>query len=389
MDLAARRLGRLVYADARQTVLDLGRRSAKLLQLEESAKRAAKCMKIGAAKNTPVLKATEVTQNNRFSETKPIIFVSACVNREAAGGWKYNGGIKELNLLVKLLRRHNYEAYMVTFDGTYEPWLIEHQPHISLEKFRSEVQLARNSRCVTSWALSSAFIEACDRLYFWDMELAYTDQAHFPVLAKLYKTRIEGIAAISRTIQSWHMANFERPCVVIPNILDDALWHPNGDEKSAFLVGYMDEGFHTEEYVALFREKARVHQVPLRFFQIKGSEAEVLSGMRACRVFLSLNLGKDPLWGEGCPRTIIEALSTGCVVIAFDTVGNLEMIHNNFNGVLVPRYRPDHMSEALIGLYANQGEIERLSSNALSLIHACHTLDARWPVVKEFLKLPS
>jgi glycosyltransferase involved in cell wall biosynthesis len=131
-----------------------------------------------------------------------------------------------------------------------------------------------------------------------------------------------------------------------------------------------------------------VHQVPLEFLRIKGSEAEVLSGMLSCRVFLSLNLGKDPLWGEGCPRTIIEALSTGCVVIAFDTVGNLEMIHSHFNGILVPRYRPDKMGEALIGVYLNQGEIERLSTNALSLIRACHTLDARWPAVKEFLELP-
>jgi hypothetical protein len=39
--------------------------------------------------------------------------------------------IKELNYLVKLLRNHDYEAYIVTYDGGYEPWLIEHQPHIS------------------------------------------------------------------------------------------------------------------------------------------------------------------------------------------------------------------------------------------------------------------
>jgi len=42
---------------------------------------------------------------------------------------------------------------------------------------------------------------------------------------------------------------------------------------------------------------------------------------------------------------------------------------------------------ALVSLYKKPGEIERIRKNALSLLNACHTFDARWPAVKEFLEL--
>ena len=117
---------------------------------------------------------------------KPIIFASACASEVYHGGWKYNGGVKLLNNLVKLVRLHGYEAYMVTYDGTYEPWLIDHQPHLSIEAFRQKMRGAEDVRCLTSWAEGSAFISECRRLYFWDMELAWTEHSHFPALARLY-----------------------------------------------------------------------------------------------------------------------------------------------------------------------------------------------------------
>jgi glycosyltransferase involved in cell wall biosynthesis len=111
--------------------------------------------------------------------------------------------------------------------------------------------------------------------------------------------------------------------------------------------------------------------------------------MQSCDVFLAMNVGKDPLWGEGCPRTTIEALSTGCVVLAFDIIGNREIIQNNFNGILIPRYRPDLMADSLIDLYKATGEINRLRRNAQSIINHCHTLESRWPAVRDFLDLPN
>jgi glycosyltransferase involved in cell wall biosynthesis len=100
-----------------------------------------------------------------------------------------------------------------------------------------------------------------------------------------------------------------------------------------------------------------------------------------------MNIGKDLLWGEGCPRTVIEALAAQCVVIAFDIIGNREIIQDNFNSILVPRYRRDLMAEALINLYTIPGELDRFRYNTLALMQTCHTFESRWPAVKEFLHL--
>ncbi|MFM6619599.1 MAG: hypothetical protein ACKPI9_06460, partial [Dolichospermum sp.] len=73
--------------------------------------------------------------SSQISQEKPIIFASYCGSADFRGNLKFCGGTKELNYLVKLLRERGYEAYFVTYDGTYEPWLLDHQAHISLDKF--------------------------------------------------------------------------------------------------------------------------------------------------------------------------------------------------------------------------------------------------------------
>lgn len=324
---------------------------------------------------------------SKASEEKPIIFASYCVGAEFGGNLKFCGGTKELNYLVKLLRERGYESYMVTYDGTYEPWLLDHQPHISLDKFQEIVKQNTNIRCVTSWATATAFIRSSPSLYFWDMELAHTEHDHFAVLAELYRNKIKSTAAISRTIQAWHMAHFQRSCTIIPNLLDTSLWVSTPLNRKKHRIGYMNEGLHTHDYINTIRNFIQEKGLELEFHRISGVESEVLSEMLTCEVFLSMNIGKDPLWGEGCPRTVIESLSSGCVVIAFDIIGNRETIQDNFNSILVSRYRPDLMAEALVRLYTCTGEIERLRNNAQNLIESCHTFEARWTAVKEFLYL--
>ena len=346
-------------------------------------------IKLGAVKPPP--KITELTTasvpQTAPSDDKPIIFVSYCASADFQGNLKFCGGTKELNYLAKLLRDRGYEAYMVTYDGTYEPWLLDHQPHISLAKFREIVKQNNNIRCVTSWATATAFIQASPSLYFWDMELAHTEHDHFPVLAKLYRHKIKSTAAISRTIQAWHMAHFQRSCTIIPNLLDTSLWVSTPLNRKKHRIGYMNEGPHTQGYINTVRDVTQEKGLELEFHQISGVESEVLSEMLTCEVFLSMNIGKDPLWGEGCPRTVIESLASGCVVIAFDIIGNRETIQDNFNSILVSRYRSDLMAEALVRLYTCTGEIERLRNNSQNLIESCHTFESRWSAVKDFLML--
>lgn len=344
--------------------------------LQKSSPLTIKKLKNRDAKDDPVM------QND-----KPVIFVSACVDHHEKGDWKFNGGIKELNYLVKILRLHGYESYIVTYDGTYEPWLIEHQPHISISEFRDKRNKRNNVRCVTSWAVARSFIEECKNIYFWDMELSYTDHRHLHRLAKLYRTKIKNTAAISRTIQAWHMATFEHPCIVIPNLLDTSSWYPIDHNRIIGRVGYMHEGPHTSDYIQAIAEQLTLFGIHPEFHLLRGDEADILSGMRSCDIFLSMNIGKDPLWGEGCPRTILEALSVGCIVIAFDIIGNRETLIDGFNGIIVERARPDLMAQALMKLYQNPQHILDLRKRSLSLVEACHTFGSRWTAIKRFLDL--
>jgi glycosyltransferase involved in cell wall biosynthesis len=219
------------------------------------------------------------------------------------------------------------------------------------------------------------------------MELAITDHLHFPLLASLYRSKLKKAAGISRTIQAWHMAHFERPCCLVPNFVDDSLWMPHESLRLPSRVGYMDEGPHTCEYIATIMKAVANHGLTLDFHLIKGTEEKVLSSMQSCQVFLTMNIGKDPLWGEGGPLPPLEGLSIGCVPIAFDIIGPREFIQNGFNGIIVPRYQPDMMADALVNLFKIKGQIEQMRENALSLFRVCHTFDARLPAVKEFLDL--
>jgi hypothetical protein len=385
---------RLIIEDLYQSLFSIAIKVFQILGLQSSMKSLADRFRIIQSNQTATVELKTKTNNgNKFLDpqsdnlAKPVIFISACEDSKHSGGYKFNGGINEYNCLVKILRQHGYEAYIVTYDGNYEHWLIEHQPHISIEDFRHKIESLSDIRCVTSWAFAKAFIHECEKLYFWDMELYYTDNQHFSTVANLYRTKIVKTASISRTIQAWHMENFRKPCIIIPNLLDESYWKLDETKRIFNRVGYMNEGPHTEQHITLFKDTAKSVGLELEFIQIKGETKEIISDMQSCNLFLSMNQGKDLLWGEGCPRTIIEAMSAGAVILAYDIIGNRETIQHSFNGIIVPRYRPDIMAKTLIDIYQKPAEIERLRDNSLNLIRSCHTSEARWPSIKEFLDI--
>lgn len=328
-----------------------------------------------------------LSKTDKTVTQKPIIFASACVDAKNPGGWKYNGGIKELNNLVRILRDRGYEAYMVTYDGKFSPWLIEHQPHISITEFKKKISQGKNYRCVTSWALAKTFIDLSPNIYFWDMELLYTEHDHFPILTKLYRKKIKNTAGISRTIQAWHMANFKRKCVVLPNVIDEKVWHPGNEKRNNYTIGYMNEGSHVPEYIKTIQSKTKEAGLNLNFQLIKGSEKEVLQFMRRCEIYLSFNLGKEKLWGEGCPRTIIEALSAGCISISFDIIGNREIITDNLNGIIVKNDGSQRMADALIELYKKPEKMSELHSQARLFLKNTASSESRFKAIKDFLEL--
>jgi hypothetical protein len=149
----------------------------------------------------------------------------------------------------------------------------------------------------------------------------------------------------------------------------------------------MLESQYTEQEIDTIRQIALGAGYDFEFHLIRGSEEECLEGMRCCNIFLGMNHGKDPLWGEGFGLAMMEAMWAGCVVIAYDILGNREFIHDGFNGILVLRACPQLMARALLNLYQMPDEIERMREDTLKMLRFCHTSEARWPAVAEFLEL--
>lgn len=324
----------------------------------------------------------------RADEPSPIVVISSCESVANTGDATYNGGVKLYNLWVKLLRQHGYESYVVTYDGRYQPWLIEHQPHVSLQQVKEWKQQGRPLRFMTGWILARAFIELADSLYFFDAEMKYTCGAHLPSMKALMRTKIRSLATHSRTQQAWYMATFGTSVHYIPEWSDEEYWFCKPEACEPGLVGYMNEGEHTEKDLQAIADWCREAGIEVRFIPISGDEAVVLETMRRCDVYLGMNAGKHPLWGEGCPRAQQEAMHAGCVVIAYDVSGNREYLIDGYSGLLASKGRAGALAGHLIRIMRDPEYKARLRQNSSALASQVFTSATRWPAVRDFLELP-
>jgi Glycosyl transferases group 1 len=325
----------------------------------------------------------------RAQTSRPWIFVSYATDETLKGSHRYCGGEKLLNNLVLLLRRHGYEAYMVSMDGAHSNWLVEHAPFLSLEEFARRAAGGQPIRCVTSWVLAQAFLQHCPGFYFWDQELATSSRSQFPTLARqMRQGRIRATAGLNRSIQAWHMAIFERRASLLRTLVDDKHWKPDEVQRKQDRVGYMDEGSLTATFVDTIRSLTRSRGLELEFIRLAGVEADIIKGMQTCSVFLALNVGKSPLWGEGGPMTPHEAMACGAIPICFDMNGPWELIQHGYNGFVLPEIRPELMANQLISIYSDPGRLEVLHDNTLAVFRTSHCMESRWPFVCEFLRLP-
>jgi len=65
---------------------------------------------------------------------------------------------------------------------------------------------------------------------------------------------------------------------------------------------------------------------------------------------------------EGLSLSIMEAMATGCAVVATDVGGNSELLDAGRAGLLVPAGDPDRMAEAITQLLQNTEERRKLAT---------------------------
>jgi FkbM family methyltransferase len=319
---------------------------------------------------------------------RPIVLISSCEDAHRTGDARYNGGLKLYNLWVKLLRQHGFQACIVTHDGRYTKWMLEHQPHVSISQVSQWKQADLPLRFLTGWAQAAEFIDLAETVYFYDCELNYTCGPHFDRFKEMVeKGKIVRLATNSRTQQAWHMSQWQRPVSLINEWCDPEYWYDSPERRVPMRIGFMNEGAHTAEHVAVIEKACRKAAVETSFVLIQGDEEQVAQAMRTCDLFLGLNLGKHPLWGEGCPRSPHEALRSGCVVVAYDVLGNREYLLPNFSGLLVPRGNADEMAGQVVRLLRDSGLKEQLRQQGLALAKATFSPGTCWPSVRDFLGL--
>ena len=338
-----------------------------------------------SSKRSPVSRNPE----DASAHPRPLVFVSYATDNALRGSHQFCGGEKLLNNLVLLLRRHGYEAWMVSTDGKHSDWLAEHAPFLSVSAFRDKLKEAPDARCVTSWIPARAFLKHCRRFYFWDQELAASSRSHFPRLAReMARHRIVRTAGVNRAVQAWHRAVFGAPAALLRQLVDEKHWRPDEARRIPQRVGYFDEGEHGEKFIAEISHITGAAGLGLEFHRLQGVEREIIAQMQTCGTLLVLNVGKSPLWGEGGPMTTQEAMACGTVPVCFDINGPWEFIQQDYNGVVLADFTPRAAAAALTHIYGAPGRREAMSRRCLEITASAHTMEARWPDVRRFLDLP-
>ena len=84
---------------------------------------------------------------------------------------------------------------------------------------------------------------------------------------------------------------------------------------------------------------------------------------------------------EGLPTTIIEAMACGLPVVATDISGNVDVIENGKNGILIPPKSPKKMAGVISTLLEDEVMRELLGKNARATIEKRFT----WNIISDYI----
>jgi len=280
------------------------------------------------------------------------------------GAYPYNGGMKLYNIWRSALVSTAALDYAAGICGygraetsiltagdqwrNFE-WLTYPGGILPIDDFEARLTASPPDalRLVTFWLPSKALIDLARRhnqpIYYYDHEIRWTI-AHRTLLDQYLHDGLlapERIAVHTTHTAAWYMAHYNFNPTHIPQVIDTDLWSnwvTSQPERDPPTLGYIVQDNQSLEYVGKILHHLNInhpHLSPIRIMEIHGSESQVAAQMQQCHIYLSLHQGKHPLWGEGCPIPGMEAMAAGCIVVAFDVIGNRAYLRHNYNGYLV------------------------------------------------------
>jgi glycosyltransferase involved in cell wall biosynthesis len=214
------------------------------------------------------------------------------------------------------------------------------------------------------------------------------------------------------------IAYHEKNSVYIPNGVDTALFHPWRHEvpppektgtRAEKVILYTGRLSREKGLDFLIRSFAKTHAaMPLRLLILgDGKEKKPLQELiRQCCVegrvqlmpavenvvpFLqSADVFVLPSRFEGLSNSLLEAMACGVPVIATRVTGNLEVVEDGVNGMLVEYNNTEALAQAIAVLTTDHEYARELAGNALAKVHACYSLEdsvAKYAALYKSLRL--
>jgi hypothetical protein len=259
---------------------------------------------------------------------------------------------------------------------------------VSLATARAWKEAGLPLRCVTGWLGADAFIDLADHLYFYDAESVYTFGLHLRRFRRLLRRKLTAIATHSRTQQARHLAFHGRDASLIPIWSDRTVWHADESARVVGRIGYTEESVESHAEAQRIAAACTERGLRVELVHASGVERELSEVLRSCDLFVGLNRGKDPLWGEGSPLTQQEAMHSGCVVVAYDVRGNREYLVDGYSGRLVRPGDVEALAQVAADVLLDDDLKERLRAASSAMVSTAFVGEPRWPAVAAFLELP-
>lgn len=176
---------------------------------------------------------------------------------------------------------------------------------------------------------------------------------------------------------------------IIPNAIDIDMFRPSPhfDNRSIIWVGRFVQEKGVEDLLQATRLVSRqcrdarlilVGDGPLRkdveqtISRLSLGESVILKGVlskdQIREVLANALIFVLPSLKEGLPLALLEAMSSGKAVVAYNIPGVNEVIEHEHNGILVPIHDFEKLAEAMVDLLSNRNKAVRLGENARTTI---------------------
>lgn len=91
---------------------------------------------------------------------------------------------------------------------------------------------------------------------------------------------------------------------------------------------------------------------------------------------------------EGNPKSLLEAMGAGCIVLASDIPNHRELIDNKVNGVLIELYNGNFYKKYM-ELKENKKLIDKISKNSIKKIQECNSIDVISSLIYKEITTPN